>query len=286
MSDDFKINFTREAFFHPGNLTFLLGATLAAFFAGGSGPLAQWIFTVAFGLELVYLGTVPRLPGFQKQMKLRKVRERSRLHEEKDIFNRLSDTSQKRFLVLKHLSTLIKDNFEKMTYATQGMLDNINKKIEGLLSNYLVNLELLQRYENFLNNASQNTLQAEIKSLRKEIEGIDAPKLKEIKERRLAILLKRFDKFDKSREKYQICESQLETIEDAIRYIYEKSMTMSSPDEIGFQLDNLISDLEETAQMMEDLEDDLPPTYNVLQQLEELDIKDYTTGKSPEKVKE
>lgn len=285
MSENFNINFTREAFFHPGNLTFLLGATMAAFFTGGSGPLAQWIFTVAFGLELIYLGTVPRMPKFQKIMKLRKLNQRSRSHEEKEIYGRLHKPAQKRFLVLKHLSGQIRDNFQSMSYVTQGMLDNISDKIEGLLRNYLVNLELLQRFENFLKSSSQNTLRTEIMSLEKEIETIEAPKLREIKERRLSILNKRFSKFDKSKEKYQICESQLETIEDAIRYIYEKSMTMTSPDEIGFQLDNLISDLEETAQMMEDVEDDLSPTYNILQQLEDLDIEDYTSSPESKKVK-
>lgn len=285
MSDNTSINFTREAFLHPMNIGFLLMATLGALFAGGSGTVANLIFLTTFGVELMYLGTVPRMPDFQKYIRLRKIAERTRSHGEKEMFNRLQESSQKRFLVLRHLSTLIRENFEKMAYTTRGMLESINTKIDGLLSNYLVNLELLQRYESFLDTTSQNTLRAEIMSLEKQITSIDSPKLREIKERRLGILKKRFEKFDKAREKYQICESQLETIEDAIRYIYEKSMTMSSPDEIGFQLDNLISDLEETAQMMEDIEDDLPPTYHVLQQMEEMDIENYTAQTTAGKTK-
>ncbi len=279
MDDNKFINYTREAFLHPLNISFLLVATLSAFFTGSSGTIPNLIFLTTFGLELIYLGTVPRMKEFQKYIKLRKIAERSRSHEEKEIFNRLEESSQKRYLVQRHLSTLIRENFEKMPYTTRGVLDNINTKIDGLLTNYLVNLELLGRYENFLDSTSQNTLKAEILSLAKQIEGIESVKLREIKERRLSILNKRYDKFDKAREKYEICESQLETIEDAIRYIYEKSMTMSNPDEIGFQLDNLISDLEDTAQMMEDIEHDLPPTYTILQNLEETEIEfDKTTS--------
>ncbi|MEL0010986.1 MAG: hypothetical protein VW868_05435, partial [Bacteroidota bacterium] len=43
-------------------------------------------------------------------------------------------------------------------------------------------------------------------------------------------------------------------IEDAIRYIYEQSMTMNNPEEIGFQLDNLLTDADETADLIESMD--------------------------------
>ena len=52
-------------------------------------------------------------------------------------------------------------------------------------------------------------------------------------------------------EKFAMCETHLETIEDAIRYIYEQSMTMNKPEEIGFQLDNLLTDVDETAELLD-----------------------------------
>ena len=60
---------------------------------------------------------------------------------------------------------------------------------------------------------------------------------------------------------YLVCETHLETIEDAVRYIYEQSMTLSNPEEIGFQLDNLISEVDETSQIINDLDQDIMPDY-------------------------
>jgi len=77
----------------------------------------------------------------------------------------------------------------------------------------------------------------------------------------VAILQKRLKKFEIAKEKYLICETHLDTIEDAIRYIYEQSMTMSNPEEIGFQLDNLLTEVEETSQLIEDLDQDIIPEY-------------------------
>src|SRR5699024_10548571 len=67
------------------------------------------------------------------------------------------------------------------------------------------------------------------------------------------ILQKRLKKFDVAKEKYLVCETHLETIEDAIRYIYEQSMTMNSAEEVGPQLDNLLEEMEETSSLIDDL---------------------------------
>ena len=67
----------------------------------------------------------------------------------------------------------------------------------------------------------------------------------------MTILQKRLQKFTVAEEKFAMCETHLETIEDAIRYIYEQSMTMNKPEEIGFQLDNLLTDVDETAELLD-----------------------------------
>jgi hypothetical protein len=81
--------------------------------------------------------------------------------------------------------------------------------------------------------------------------------LKATKKRRLVILKKRLARLKSAREKYQVSQSHLDTIEDAIRYIYEQSMTMNDPEEIGFQLDNLLMEVEETSQLIEDLDQEI-----------------------------
>ncbi|SMO95442.1 hypothetical protein [Gracilimonas mengyeensis] len=261
MNEELNINYTREAFMNPINLGVLLVATLTAFFMTGMGDVSSLLLTTVFGVELMYLGIVPKLPRFRKKLELKKIKERHAANNEKELFQSLDNKSQKRFLVLKHLAKLVQENFEKLPYSSQGLLDNIGKKIDELLSNYLTLLDLIKRYEVYLNTSLESNLKEEVKRQIEEIRTLESEKLKRTKARRVAIMQKRLKKFSVAKEKYLVCETHLETIEDAVRYIYEQSMTMSNPEEIGFQLDNLLNEVEETSQLIDDLDQDILPEY-------------------------
>ena len=209
----------------------------------------------------MYLGIVPKLPRFRKKTELKKIKERHATNNEKDLFQSLDSASQKRFLVLKHLAKLVQENFEKLPYSSQGLLDNIGKKIDELLGNYLTLLDLIKRYEVYLNTSLESSLKEEVVRQIEEIKTIESEKLRRTKSRRVAIMQKRLTKFKIAKEKYLVCETHLETIEDAVRYIYEQSMTMSNPEEIGFQLDNLLTEVDETSQLIDDLDQDIMPEY-------------------------
>lgn len=250
MSEE-TINYTREAFFHPLNLGILFGATLTSFFLNDAGMVSNLILTLTFGMELMYLGTVPKLSNFRQMIKMRKVREREPVLESKNVFNSLDSTQQKRFLVLKHLTLKIRENFEKQSYTSQGLLANIEKKIDGLMNNYINLLDLNRRFSLFIASVNESSLQTEIEAEQIEMDQADSERLKERKRRRILILKKRLERFKSAEERFQICATELETVEDAIRYIYEQSMTMNNPEEIGFQLDNLLSEVEETSSIIE-----------------------------------
>lgn len=271
MSNNDSINFTREAFLHPINLGFLFVSALSAFFLGDIGYMAEFIFTMAIGSELVYLGTVPKTDAFKRHILNRTVKEKPRKLKEKELFYNLDTRSQKRFLVLKNISEKIQENFKKFPYTSKGLTNSIETKIEELLSNYISMLDSYERYDKYIMATKEQDLLNEIEELNRELETIESEKLRQIKKRRLAIIGKRHSKLTVARERMQICETQLETIEDAMRYIYEQSITMANPEQIGFQLDNLLTDVEETVTIVEDIEDDVLPGYNMLQQLDEIE---------------
>lgn len=265
------INYTREAFLHPINLGFLFISALSAFFLNDVGMMANFIFTMAIGTELVYLGTVPKTDAFRRHIMNRTIKEKPRKLKEKEMFYNLDARSQKRFLVLKHISDKIRENFRKFPYTSKGLTNSIETKIEDLLTNYISMLDSFERYETYIKATREQDLIKEIDELNQELETIESEKLRQIKKRRLIIIRKRHEKLAMAKERLQICESQLETIEDAMRYIYEQSITMANPEQIGFQLDNLLNDVEETVNIVEDLEDDMLPGYNMLQQLDEIE---------------
>lgn len=256
-----SINFTKEAFLHPVNLVCLLVGTITALVFSNVGLISNAILAFAFGVELMYLGIVPKLPAFQKSMKLKKRKEQADESNDKVIFYQLDARSQKRFLVLKHITKEVKQNFDTLPYTSKGMLEHIENKVEDLLSTYLTLLDMNRRFQIYMNSEVEEEIRREVEEQENDLETIDSEKLKKTRQRRLSILNKRLNKFDVAKEKYLICETHLETIEDAIRYIYEQSMTMPNAEDVGTQLDYLLSEMEETTNIIEELDSNLLPGF-------------------------
>ena len=256
-----SINFTKEAFLHPVNLVCLLVGTITALVLSDVGLISNAILAFTFGVELMYLGIVPKLPAFQKSIKLKKRKEQSDESNAKVIFYQLDARSQKRFLVLKHITKEVKQNFDTLPYTSKGMLEHIEKKMEDLLSTYLTLLDMNRRFQIYMNSEVEEEIRREVEEQEHDLETIDSERLKKTRERRLSILNKRLNKFDVAKEKYLICETHLETIEDAIRYIYEQSMTMPNAEDVGTQLDHLLSEMEETTNIIEELDSNLLPGF-------------------------
>ncbi len=252
-NNEIPINYTKEAFLQPLNLGALLAFTVLGFAAGGVGLAANLILTLVCAVELLYLGIVPRMPRFRKIIKLKKLSERNPRAEEKDVFKRLGENSKRQYLVLRRLVKLTKNNFDTLPYTSQGLLESIRKKLDRLLFDYLNLLDLYKRYRVYTDSNVEERLQEEVRKEEKIIDHLESEKLQKTKRRRVNILKKRLKKFEVAKEKYLICETHLETIEDAIRYIYEQSMTMSDPEEIGIQLDSLLTEMEETSSLIDEL---------------------------------
>lgn len=136
MNTEGSINYAREVFKHPINV--------AALILGGAGSIALTSYVPDLGIallsglmgaELVYLGIATKLPKFRKKIELKKMQERYHTNNDKAIFQSLDQASQKRFLVSKHLTKLITENFDKLPYTSQGLLSTISEKLDSLLTN-------------------------------------------------------------------------------------------------------------------------------------------------------
>ena len=178
------------------------------------------------------------------------------MKKDRDVFRSLSKDDQKRYVRFRNMEKAIKDNYAKLPYASQGLLDAHLKKLDGLLDAHINLLQLKERYIQFADRTSEDDIVDAIEALRAEIET-DPPRVASIKQRRLGILEKRLGRFKKAGENLAIIEAQLETIEDVARYVYEQSLTMQNPEEVSFQLDTLMNEVEETQSSMELIDDAL-----------------------------
>lgn len=267
---DKDINFTKEAFLNPWNLIFLIGAMLAAFFLSDVAAMQTLVLLFTAAAELMYLGIVPRNERFKRVVRSQKVAEHNKPPSEKDIFRRLTKQSQKRYIRLRNLEKSIEENYQKLGYASQGMLESHIQKLDGLLDSYLRLLQSRERYGRFAKQNARNEVARAIQSLRQEMET-DSPKVRAIKQRRLGVLERRLEKFKRANENLEVIEAQLETVEDVTKYIHEQSMTMRNPEEITFQLDTLLTEVEETQASVEEIEDVFSPTGPSIDLLDDID---------------
>ena len=270
--NDQDINFTKEAFLNPYNLGFLIMAMLVAFFLSGSEPLVNIVLILAAALELIYLGIVPRDDRFKRVIRSRLAQEHAKPPSQKEIFQLLTRVSQRRYARLRKLEKDIRVNYRKMAYTVQGLLESHLKKINGLLESYLNLLYQKERYDVSLQSNTESEIVRSISALRSDLEE-DSPRVRAIKERRLHVLQQRLSRFKKGRENLEIIEAQLETIEDVIKYIHEQSLSLRNPEEITFQLDTLLKEVEETEASVQEMDEVFARSTNLLDELEFWDFE-------------
>lgn len=259
MFESRSINYPREAFLHPLNIGFLMAVSLLALLFSGTSWMPTLIITIGLGLELLYLGTVPWKPWFRHHIATRSdtvAKQPGRSDRDKELFDRLDVAGQKRFLALRRLHDKIEANFNRMPGSSRVMTHSLISRLDALISEYLQHLVLQERLSEYLRNASTGALIIEIRSLEKEMATVQNKRLYEVRNRRLDILKKRLEKLKAAGEKADLYYSQQQTIEDAIQYVYEKSLTMYDPEDIDLQLDEMMGELEETSAYIMQLEDD------------------------------
>lgn len=268
-----QINFTKEAFLNPYNLGFLIMAMLVAFFLSGTEPWFNIVLILAAAAELIYLGIIPRDERFQRVVRSRHAREHAKPPSQKEIFQLLTRISQRRYARLRKLEKDIRTNYRKLSYTVQGLLESHLKKINGLLDSYLNLLYQKERYEYSLQSNTEAEIARAISALRGDLAD-DSPRVRAIKERRLRVLEQRLERFKKGRENLEIIEAQLETVEDVVKYIHEQSLTLRNPEEITFQLDTLLREVEETEASVQESDEVFSRSPDLLSDIDSIDFGD------------
>ncbi|HHP7239480.1 hypothetical protein [Longibacter sp.] len=249
------INYTREAFLHRGNLIFIVAGIAISLGIASVTTVPAWlplIFVMAG--ELLYMGIMPRNERYRRHVRSQKMAERNRAPSKNEIFRSLSREDQRRVKRLRDLRDEIRTNYQGLSYASQGLLDSHVKKIDGLIESYLQMLHQRERYRGQMNGASEGQVLQQIRDLKDDMAD-DSERVRRVKQRRMKVLKQRLARFKKGHENLEVLGAQLGTIEDIVKYIHEESWTMQNPEEITFQLDTLMEEVEETQLSVRQIED-------------------------------
>jgi len=250
-----SINYTREAFLNRWNLLFLVAGVAMSLGIWGIAALPFWLpLTFVMAGELLYLGVMPRNERYRRHVRSQKIAERNKAPSKNEIFRSLNREDQRRVKRLRDLRDEIRANYQGLSYASQGLLDSHLKKIDGLIESYLQMLHQRERYRGQVDGASEQRVMKQIRDLREDMAD-DSKRVKAVKQRRMKVLRQRLARFKQGHENLEIIGAQLGTIEDVVKYIHQESWTMQNPEEISFQLDTLMEEVEETQSSVRQIED-------------------------------
>lgn len=242
----------RAALFNGFNLSALGAAGFASIAVMNPLPIL-----LALGAELVYLGTVPALPGFKRgvERKLAAARsaEASKLADV--MLGELSPSQREHFYALRDLKDRILQNYKRLG-SSSLLLFSSEQQIDQLLASFLRLLSTLNAYRQYLGQANRADVEQELNQLVSDLERAPGPeKVREVQQKRAQILRKRLERFDQAAEHRELMSHQLASIEDMLRLLHEQSIGMRDPEVVSRQLEAISAEVESTESTVRELQE-------------------------------
>ncbi len=248
--DDDQINFVKAAFHLQYNWIAMAGAAAFALVSGSALPIL-----LGAGLELMYLSLVPNNSRFQRLVRSWQWEDQKRSYQVKlsAMFSELPPEMRTRYAHVAEVCGAIRANYGRLSATSQMFVKQMEDKLQGLQQGYVRLLWAAHQQREYLQLTNPAEIQREQELLQKGL-AADAPKVQEINRKRIEILAKRIEKFQKIRENRQVIDAQCAATEDVLQLIRDQSVTMRDPQQISDQLDNLVQDVEQTEQTVKEVE--------------------------------
>jgi hypothetical protein len=274
-----NINYVKEAFHNQYNWIGMVGAGAFAVVSGSLLPIL-----LAGGLELMYLAVVPQNWRFQRLVRSWKFAEEQQKHQQQlgEMLRNLPPELQSRYVHAAQVCGSIRSNFAQFSSTSQIFLQQIDSRLQGLLNGYARLLSSAAQQQQYLRNTEQDGIKHEIAGLQKTLSS-DPPKVQEINKKRIEILTKRLEKFDKISENRRVVDAQCSAVEDVLMLVRDQSVTMRDPQQVSERLDSLVRDVEqteETVQQVEAIFSGMSPDMDGLMSLD-----DTPSSSSPNRVR-
>jgi chromosome segregation ATPase len=176
----------------------------------------------------------------------------------------------------------IHSNFAQFSSTSQIFLQQIDSRLQGLLNGYARLLLAAAQQQQYMKSTDANDIRREIAALQKTLNS-DPPKVQEINKKRIEILTKRQEKFDKICENRKVVDAQCAAVEDVLMLVRDQSITMRDPQQVSDRLENLVHDVEQTEQTVQQVEaifNDMSPDLDGLMSLD-----DSSTSSTPTRAR-
>ncbi|HAH07694.1 MAG TPA: hypothetical protein DCM05_14420 [Elusimicrobia bacterium] len=243
-------SYVKSAFKRQENLISLTGFLVA-------GALFNPGFLLLGGaLEIVYLWTVSSNPRFKRVVDSEANKGKALIDHDARVrmLATLPESERERFLSLTDIRQRVNDSFQSRDAVAQSLLQPSVDKLDYLLDTFLRAQLTLQRMREHLSDSDKGALDRQKKMLEAELGGPLAPKLREVKQKNLEILSQRVARLAKLQDEMAVVRTQIDTLENAIRFINDQSISLSDPQQITDQIDRVASEVVETEKSIQDVE--------------------------------
>lgn len=246
-SEDNETNYYKEAAADQYNLIVMIFFVLSALVALNPAPLL-----IGTGLEILYLLFVPETEFFKRYIDNKHFNRRAQQAEQErqQRVQNLPHSQRRRY---RKIDSLIERTEENLKESGEGLGGRMIDKLDRLRERYLWMMELVNDYAGYLNSLERGQIKSDISDVQEELKEADG-EVKAALQERLNILQKRFDRLEQVRNHHQIVKTQVQTVEDILRLIYESSMTMQNPQGISKQIDDLLFEVESTEEAVMELD--------------------------------
>jgi len=202
--DDDQTNFVKAAFHLQYNWIAMAGAAAFAVVSGSALPVL-----LGAGLELMYLSVVPNNSRFQRLVRSWQWEDEKKQYQKKlsAMFSELPPEMRTRYAHASDVCEAIRSNYGKLSATSHMFVKQMEDKLQGLQQGYVRLLWAAHQQREYLQLTNPAEIRRELDELKKGLAS-DAPKVQDINRKRIEILTKRLEKFQKIRENRQVIDAQ------------------------------------------------------------------------------
>lgn len=251
MASDGPPNFLKAAFLNVYNLSLLAGAAVAAAATG------DWLILAGAGaVEALWLALGPDLKPFQRAVREAERQERDKVDRERadKLMAELPEREWQRAKALDELRREIERDMANNPSFQAILLATELEKLKHLHMSFVKLAYGCRRAESYLQAVDLRELERQLKAQEVLQEKMGDESVRSLASKNAAVLKKRLETIQEIEKFLARARGQMNLIENSVRLLRDQALTMTSPDQLTEQLDDLLTGVDAVAATVKESE--------------------------------
>lgn len=244
-------NYLKAAFFNAYNMSLLIGAAFASLATG------DWLIGVgAMGLEALWLVLGPDIGPFQRAVREsnRKARDKADRERVAKLMAELPEREWQRAKALDELRREVERDMANNPSFHAILLQTEIEKLSHLHQSFVKLAHACRRAETYLQAVDLRELDRQLKAQETIAQKMSDPGVRELAEKNGEVLKKRIATIKDIETFLARARGQMNLIENSVRLLRDQALTMTSPEALTEQLDDLLIGVDAVQQSVKDAE--------------------------------